>query len=388
MLLINKYTLPVRDVTTQQCIYIFFLSGILFSKNLWLSERFFPLVPIIEITAECSSWVNVIILIALVLFLITNIVFKSQEINHAILLLCIFFMIQDQMRWQPWVYMYILMLLPYSIHQYTAPFRINYLQIVIIGIYVWSGIHKLNPDFVNQHFKNLLYYLLHIQNKEFIESILPLGYLIPVIEVVTGLLLLLPFTRKIGVCLAIIIHSGILLYLSPLGINTNSVVYPWNVAMLFFVTLLFYGVKNKITIWPTSPPKFRFTTIAIAFICWILPTLNFFNLWDSYLSFSLYSEKFSDYYVAVEESELEKIDKRFSSYFVEVSGLKGGKIIDINKWSLLELNVPFYPESRIFKRVCKSFCTYGIEERKIVFLEIMYPSKSNSYATYTCKDLE
>ncbi len=32
-------------------------------------------------------------------------------------------------------------------------------------------------------------------------------------------------------------------------------------------------------------------------------------------------------------------------YFVNIEGLSGGEIIDINQWSIRELNVPFYPET-------------------------------------------
>ena len=68
---------------------------------------------------------------------------------------------------------------------------------------------------------------------------------------------------------------------------------------------------------------------------WIFPILNLFGYWNHYLSFSLYSNKLSRFYIAVEESEIHKIDKRFNNYFAKIPGLQGGEIIEIDKWPIL-----------------------------------------------------
>jgi hypothetical protein len=94
------------------------------------------------------------------------------------------------------------------------------------------------------------------------------------------------------------------------------------------------------------------------------------------------------YYIAIAEDELDKLDPSLNAYFLESNKIKGGKILDINKWSLGELNVPFYPESRAFKIVAKSFCNYGIDEAKIYFLQLPPPFKHGAYISYTCKDFK
>lgn len=177
-------------------------------------------------------------------------------------------------------------------------------------------------------------------------------------------------------------------YLSPLGVNTNSVVYPWNIAMIILVTLLFFEVKNPLIIWKHERVQMKVLSSAMVVLIWVLPLLNFVNLWDNYLSFSLYSDRPSRYYIAIEEHELNKIDMRLHKYFVNIKGLSGGQIIDVDKWSIDELNIPFYPERRVFKKICKSFCGLDIEENNLVFLEIEQPVKSNRLYKFTCKDLD
>jgi hypothetical protein len=103
------------------------------------------------------------------------------------------------------------------------------------------------------------------------------------------------------------------------------------------------------------------------------------------MSFSFYSDKVNAYYIAIEESELPKVDKRFESFFVELPNLKGGKIIDIYEWSLAELNVPFYPEDRVFKQLSHSFCRLGIANEKLIFLKVSNYPRRGQYIPYKCQ---
>jgi hypothetical protein len=122
-------------------------------------------------------------------------------------------------------------------------------------------------------------------------------------------------------------------------------------------------------------------------LVWVVPALNFFGLWDHYLSFSLYSNKPSTFYIAIEESEIQKVDKRFKNYFGGIPGLRGGQLIDINKWSYAELNVPFYPETKAFKKVSASFCELGIADDKLIFLELLHSKGQIHYNKFTCSEL-
>ena len=115
--------------------------------------------------------------------------------------------------------------------------------------------------------------------------------------------------------------------------------------------------------------------------------LNFFGYWDHYLSFSLYSNKPSKFYIAIEKGEIHKIDNRFGNHFANIQGLQGGQLIDVDKWAFSELNVPFYPEMSLFKKLSVKFCDVGIDEDKLVFLELFYTNSTLSNR-FTCSEVQ
>ncbi len=84
----------------------------------------------------------------------------------------------------------------------------------------------------------------------------------------------------------IAMHACILLAIGPLGHNANTVVWPWNIAMILFLLLLFrHGDPSASEIlWGST----RFHRMALALLG-LAPALSFFNVWDSYLSAALYS---------------------------------------------------------------------------------------------------
>jgi len=389
--------LPIQTRITfiRKTVSLFFLAGIFLSFKLWISNRFFPLVPVSGNLPVLPHAVNYGLAILLILLLGINLFLERRVINFSLILILLILLIADQNRWHPWVYIYFLLLIllcfplqscfpPQSIEKQLNLF--SCLQLIIIGVYIWSGIHKLNPNFINITFYNILTNLFWFKSPELLRVIKPFGYFIPVVEIGIGLALYFPQFRNIGVYTAIITHLFILIYLSPLGINSNSAVYPWNVAMICLAFLLFYKVKDKIQI--AGQGIGQLYGIAIILLIYMLPILNFFGYWDHYLSFSLYSDKTKAYYIAIGEKELLKIDKRLATYFLPIKGLQGGQIIDVNKWCLGELNVPFYPESRVFKQVAKTFCTLGIQEDQLYFLEFELPLEKGKYTRFTCKDLK
>jgi hypothetical protein len=313
-----------------------------------------------------------------------SIFYTKRQIGFMAIASLLIVIAQDQMRWQPWVYLYLLMLIPYLTQSGKGGNEkqiLICLQLVIAGVYVWSGVQKMNSNFLDGTFAQIMRAFGFTSEFEVWRK---LGYAIPLAEVSIGVALLIPKLRTIGICAATFTHILILLYLSPLVLNHNSVVYPWNVAMILFVFLLFYNVNDNLL---TAVSEVRSSALlaTIIMLVWIAPIFNLLGYWDHYLSFSLYSNKPSIFYVAVAESELHKIDKRFSNYFARIRGLQGGAIIEIDKWAISELNVPFYPETRSFKKLSENFCGLGIDDDKLVFLELSYQNREPYYTRFTCK---
>jgi hypothetical protein len=392
----NNSLLNYKSVSIEQrlelvkiSLVIFFAAGILISHDLWLSNRFFPLAPVFESFIIFNFFYDIILFAGLLIGLLCIVPFKKKLPIYLVLCILIFLFTQDQMRWQPWVYIYLLMLFCFAFGNKNSPSEFfNSLQIIFVGIYIWSGLHKLNPNFIEGTFSAILVKLFHIKVQATINFLLPLGYSIPLIEIFIGVALYTRRLRNWGVLVAIVTHVFILIYLSPLGINYNYIVYPWNLAMIVFVPSLFYNVSCSINFWECKTVKAQILPWTVIIFVWLAPILNTIGYWDSYLSFALYSDKLTSYYIAVEQGELGKIDKRLSKYFVNVKGLSGGQIIDMNKWSLAELNVPFNPEKRIFKKVAKSFCKLQINNERLVFLECRLPLVKQNIQSFTCADID
>ncbi|MEZ4687635.1 MAG: hypothetical protein R3B47_16700 [Bacteroidia bacterium] len=76
------------------------------------------------------------------------------------------FIVLDQMRLQPWVYMYFFLLLPFVFVKRESPETIwlPCLQIIMVAMYLWSGFHKFNPNFIETTFSNMLSQLMAIGN--------------------------------------------------------------------------------------------------------------------------------------------------------------------------------------------------------------------------------
>lgn len=357
------------------------------SHKLWLSERFFPTIPFFKFIPKFPNPWDWFILLGLFTLLILGLIYRNRKVFIGIISITAILLLQDQMRWQPWAYIYLLLLLPFLWKEDQQKVFINYFQIILIGVYIWSGIHKLSPNFIEITFMNILKVFWENLDPETFQSISFLGYSISIIEIITGIFLILPKLRKIGVYLACMTHITILIYLSPLGINSNSIVYPWNIAMIIIVFLTFFGTNNKLFFWKIEKPAFSGLQCLVIILVWVLPGLNFAKLWDHYLSFSLYSGKVNVFHIAIQQGELGKIDRRYRDYFVDVEGLTGGAIIDVNLWAMKELNVPFYPETRLFKEVGKTFCKQNIAEENLVLIEYEMPMEQMKFQSYYCKDL-
>jgi len=359
------------------------------SSNLWKADRLFPLSPFIEGLYESNTQLNSFLLTLLALSLISVIFSKKVIFLRIALCILIIILLQDQQRWQPWIYFYLLALLPFAIdYSLRQPISVLIcLQILIIGIYLWSGIHKFNSNFIDITFTNILTNFFQIENEKVISVVRYSGYLAPLTEVIMAVSLTIPKLRTFGIALVILMHTFIMFYLSPLGVDDNYIVYPWNIAMTLLTVLVFYKSENKFGLVTSRTTQMKLLTVALLILVGVLPLLNFTHKWDSYLSFSLYSDKVPLHYIAIENTQVDKIDDRLHEYFVNIEGLSGGEIIDINQWSVRELNVPFYPETRVFKNVCRSLCGLGIEPGKLYFLEYQQPLRNQIFQRYTCDDL-
>lgn len=324
--------------------------------------------------------------LVLILLLALGTFFKNRWIFVVLLSLLTLLVFQDQMRLQPWVYMYFWILLPFALFEKTSGSFILFFQIILIGIYLWSGLHKLGQGFIETTFDRMLHILFGVESEETRRSLHWIGYSVPITEATVGVLLFFRKTRTIGIVGALGTHIIILAYLIKSG--HNSVVYPWNIAMMIMVVILFYKSTNQFNFAIIETFKLKALHASAILFFLVMPAFNYVEMWDSYLSFKLYSGTNHQYCVGLDKDQYQKVDRELYPLFWRVENPQGKYWISVNKWAFEELNVAFYPSLRVFKRVAGSFCEGEIPHDKLKFVEFKTDFKEEGAYYFECKECD
>ncbi len=333
---------------------LFWLIAKLMTYKLWLADRLFPLIPPFEFLEDLPSWYH-LILYGISLCCLTLIIFKpSFHIVRILFLAELFSLIADQNRWQPWEYQYLFILFLFLLHKRHLNFFLPGVTIIIVSIYFYSGICKLNPGFLKSIWSYmLLNRFLGIPHVTINSPILfYAGYSIGIFEVACAIGLCFKRTRKIAALFLIAVHCFNLIFLGPLGINYNGSVWPWNAAMISYLYLLFISRsldRNPLFYWKKGWNK-------LVIVFWIfLPMLYYPGWWDAYLSSVVFSGNTKDMIICLKDAGNEQPD--FSRYYVPdySNNCEGDKMIIISKWALQEINVAAYPEKRVYLKIKKYF---------------------------------
>lgn len=95
----------------------------------------------------------------------------------------------------------------------------------------------------------------------------------------------------------------------------------------------------------------------IRILCGLAPALSFTGWWDQYLSAALYSGKSPVGVMHISESLRERLPATAEQ---QVFTTKSGELmLPFYEWSMAELNVPPYPEVRVYRHLAKQVCLYS-----------------------------
>ncbi len=208
---------------------------------------------------------------------------------------------QDVARAQPWVFQYMLLLLlaaGYRVGSHrpghaAAPARVvlRVMVAVLVAVYLYSALSKASVTYVPQAFAEL-FKPASVWLGLSPGAVRGVGYASIVLEMVVGLALILPRTRKLAAVAGTMMHAGILFCLGPLGRNENAVVWPWNVVM---IALLWKLALERVEASAESAAGGRVpmaTRVACGFVLILacgLPALGLADRWPAYLSWSMYA---------------------------------------------------------------------------------------------------
>lgn len=315
---------------------------------LWLADRDFPTVPVHDMLLQVPAyWHSILCWVALALMALACLR-PGKKILVMIVLLELASCLLDQNRWQPWEYQFLFMLAAYAVFQ-KQEFKYLSWQIILLGVYFFSGLSKLQPAFIHDIWNNLLlrnWLGIHTTN----AWVFRLGYALPLLEMGGAVLGCFGRWRKPGLVILVGMHALILLMFGPLGLNRSSSIWLWNLLMPLLLILLFY--KDPMRLQPAFLRK-PFAWLLIA--CFVLlPWLHLFGRWDHYLSFTLYSGGVVQLYICTDDAAtLQQMAPYMSS---SQNGLVPCRFpVSAYQWGLKAMNSNPNPEERVFRSIAAQF---------------------------------
>ena len=271
-----NFTLMLKDSTGNLILkgtLIGLLANLFLSYKIWIGNEFVPRFPVSDVFAIPDA------LSTLLLILIgAGSIFTLYKIDKRVVIgiagLLAFAMLTDWNKAQPYFVHYLLfvVLWLFSVKDKIAPY-----VLAISGIYLWSGIHKINPFYFEDVIYNLSY---AVDDGLYKDLLIESSKAIPYVEVILAILLLIPRLFKIASIISIALHAGIIVFLIQIGYN--YAVWPWNLVFILFhvITLL---KKSKLTY------EINISNAVATALFIVFPIVNVYTHNFAYQSWNLYS---------------------------------------------------------------------------------------------------
>lgn len=231
-------------------------------------------------------------------------------------------------------------------------------------VYFWAGVQKLNGTFFN------------VVPAWFVHPAIDWGWPSAIVATMRVCVLLTPFfevfitvgvwfskARWLAIAVAVILHIAALLFLGPIGHDTNPVIWPWNIAMIALFVLLFATKECVSPVQTLRELRHSWEGVLIVGLYGFLPILSFFGLWDSYLSFALYSYNLTKAEVYMSQSFLIDLPPRLQTYVYPVKHYNPAfqlpYMFEFSMWAEAEMGVPPLPEPRGYLVMFRYIATYA-----------------------------
>jgi hypothetical protein len=241
---------------------------------------------------------------------------------------------------------------------------LNVTRLVVACTYIFSGLQKLNLNFVENDFPWLIQPITNLFPST--TSLLRVfGMIVPFVQVAFGVGLLTKRFRSASLIVAIAMHVFILAMFGPLGLDWNDVVWPWTAAMAIFDIILFAN-ESECSIADILWTQRRLSLVVVLIVFTVLPFLSFFNLWDSYLSAALYSGNLTEAEIYLTDAGNASLPASIKQRSVRTSA--DTSVINLQRWAIEDLNVTPYPETRVYKAIAKTVCSHLRDRTQLVLI--------------------
>lgn len=350
------------------------------ARKAWLLPRNCPHVPI----ANCfSAQLPDATLFQLLGILLVAVLFSSAPTIPSLAFCCLAITLCcfDWTRFRPWLYQNSAILLILSLLQTSQPSEgLNICRLIIVSIYFWAGLLKLNATFRQTVFPWFIQPILDrvpARTYKRLPAILGLnppggtrarslviqGYvrnlalMVPLIEAGFALGLLHPITRPLALLAAVAMHSLILYCISPAG-HHYPTVRPWNVCMLLTSCVLFYNSS----VGPADVLVGNHSGIhfAVLLLFSFLPVLGLWNQLDPIFSHGHMSGRHVFGQIGLSLSLFKRLPASTQKYCTQVGGGNGPVVVlDIGRWYLGEMGLPAVQQERLLRTIAQNVGQFG-----------------------------
>jgi hypothetical protein len=360
-----------------------FAAGLLLAPRLFLATRAYPRAPVLDGWPLLSTPFDVVALGALLVALCgVALAPRPRWWAAAAAVLALALAVEDQSRWQPWFYQYAVMLAALAVARDDDD-TIATWRAVLVGLYLWGGIQKLNSTFMTHVFPWLVEPLTGVLPAALDRLLLGGWMVVPALEIAVAAGLLVARLRNAAVVAAIATHIVVLGLLGPLGHGTNAVVWPWNAALAALVALLFWNGGDAAGLRVLAPRRLSAHAAGLVLFL-ILPAVSFAGRWDAYLSGALYSGNLQVAALSVTDEVVARLPEQARRHVAR--NRAGANVLDVWEWSMGELGVPSYPEDRIFRAVARDVCRLAGDPADVALVIFGRPDTMTGHRETTRRD--
>lgn len=346
---------------------LFTLVLIAVTWKLWTPQTGFPQVPFFNWGTTVGPLYDYVLLAAMLAGLMIAFV-RAQPSKLRAMGTLLFLaggcglIVLNQHRFQPWLYL--ALLLSAAITFLPARSAIGWARLLVISLYFYSGVSKLDLSFLETQGLDIAQALAHLAGQS-LDGLTPKTKLLvvglmPVGELITALLLWRKRWRAIGFFCSLLTHALLILALSPWGLNHNWGVLIWNVYFLCQNVILFGPRWRK----PTasrddyenqtnddSDTRNEFRLVAglarvVLLAALLLPMLEWFDRFDVWPSWGLYATRPAQMKVFVSEKGVSQLPESIAPFMGEPRFVDNYRQLRIDRWALEAVDAPIYPSNR------------------------------------------
>lgn len=259
----------------------------------------------------------------------------------------------SQQRLQPWHYQLVLCAMILATGKGNLQLRM--LRWLTISIYVYSGLSKLDFEFlhtVGQQFLTLVLEQLRVDGLSNQTRVWLVAFF-PITELLIAGGLMFSRTRSLATLAAVGMHLTLVWMLGPWGMQHSWAVVLWNVHFAVLVPLLFWRTGDHVEAGSEgsaaenkSAQAVPAWSYAIMLPILLLPLVERAGFWDHWPSWALYAPHSSRVEIQVAATATDRLPQDLEALLPDAEEGQLWIRLPIDRWAINSVSAPVYPQAR------------------------------------------